>query len=85
MSKSHEIGWQVADYVIDQIITGRFILSPRNSVTKYPLLPRNTLTPVPRNNVARYIFMSPHRPGEAVHQKSRKLIPRAGARSLVNG
>ena len=23
-------------------------------MTKYPLFPRNTLTPVPRNNVARY-------------------------------
>ena len=29
--------------------------SPRNNVTKYPLLPPNTLTPVPRNNVARYM------------------------------
>src|SRR5260370_34302657 len=30
------------------------VRSPRNSVTKYPLFPRNTLTPAPRNNVARY-------------------------------
>src|SRR5689334_20492459 len=28
--------------------------NPRNSVTKHPLFLRNTLTPVPRNNVARY-------------------------------
>jgi hypothetical protein len=27
---------------------------PRNSVTKYPLFLRNTLTPAPRNNAARY-------------------------------
>src|SRR5260370_16067039 len=30
------------------------LICPRNSVTKYPLFLRNTLTPVPRNNVARY-------------------------------
>ena len=27
---------------------------PQNSLTKYPLFLRNTLTPVPRNNAARY-------------------------------
>src|ERR1700756_2812875 len=31
------------------------VRNPRNSVTKYPLFLRNTLTPVPRNNAARYI------------------------------
>src|SRR6201989_842689 len=30
------------------------VRNPRNSVTKYPLFLRNTLTPVPRNNAARY-------------------------------
>jgi TPR repeat protein len=30
------------------------VRNPRNSVTKNPLFPRNILTPVPRNNVARY-------------------------------
>ena len=30
------------------------VRSPRNSLTKYTLFPRNTLTLVPRNNVARY-------------------------------
>jgi hypothetical protein len=32
------------------------VRNPRNSVTKNPLFPRNILTPVPRNNVARYIL-----------------------------
>jgi hypothetical protein len=31
------------------------VRNPPNSVTKHPLFPRNTLTPAPRNNVARYI------------------------------
>src|SRR5271156_5971462 len=30
------------------------VRNPRNRVTKYPLFLRNTLTPAPRNNVARY-------------------------------
>jgi replicative DNA helicase len=30
------------------------VRNPRNSVAKYPLFLRNTLTPAPRNNVARY-------------------------------
>src|SRR5260370_41914201 len=31
-----------------------YLICPRNSVTKCPLFLRNALTPVPRNNVARY-------------------------------
>jgi len=31
------------------------VRSPPNSLTKYPPLPRNTLTPASRHNVARYI------------------------------
>src|SRR5271156_1720628 len=34
------------------------VRNPRNRVTKYPLFLRNTLTPAPRNNVARYIHLS---------------------------
>src|SRR5260370_2547375 len=46
------------------------LICPRNSVTKYPLFLRNTLTPVPRNNVARYIRAQP-----VNYFKVRGLVP----------
>src|SRR5271165_2638186 len=33
------------------------VRNPRNSVAKYPLFLRNTLTPAPRHNVARYRWL----------------------------
>ena len=49
-----------------------FVRSPRNSLTKYTLFARNTLTPAPRNNVARYSLRWTVAPGR-LHERARSL------------